>query len=233
MSKESGVLTEDGLRLLRLTEPVTESNCYVVWDHGDCMVIDPGGVGIAEPALQKWNSRPALIALTHGHCDHVGGLEALRRQYPEAMVVCSAACSLEMQDAKENMSRMMETFLYFKSGETRIVPYAPFTCQAADLTFDEELALPFGGGTLTFKRLPGHTAGSAVIGWRGRLFVGDYLLPGTPVITRMPGGSGEAYEECAKPWLSEIPDGTMLFPGHGEPFLMSGEVRRFHGLGDV
>ncbi len=69
-----------------------------------------------------------------------------------------------------------------------------------------------------------------VIRYDGYIFCGDYLLPGDRVVTRLPGGDGDAYEKYAKPWLKTIPDGTWIFPGHGEPFRMNREVREFHEL---
>lgn len=216
-------------KLERLIDPVTDSNCYVIRHGKTCMVIDPGSFRVLEPMLQKWNSCPSLVLLTHEHCDHIGGLNELRGKY-ETVVVSSSACGEGMQNARENMSRMMETFLYYKSGETRLVPYKPFTCRASDLMFYDQICLQFGGKPLWMKSLPGHTHGSSVIFYDGILFSGDYLLPGDRVITRLPGGSEEEYEKYARPWLSQIPDGTRICPGHGEPFLMSRKVREYHGL---
>lgn len=216
-------------RIHRLTDPVTDSNCYVICCEKECMVIDPNSFELLEPMLQKWNIHPSLVLLTHEHCDHIGGLNKLREKY-ETVVIASSACSAGMQSAKENMSRMMEMFLYYKSSETKMVPYQPFICRASDLQFYDEIRLQFGARPLWMRSLPGHTHGSSVIVYDGILFSGDYLLPGDKVITRLPGGSEEEYEACARPWLSQIPDGTRVCPGHGEPFLMSRKVREYHGL---
>ena len=125
---------------------------------------------------------------------------------------------------------MMETFLYFKSGEKTFVHYPPFQCEKADLTFTDQLSCEFGAKELELIRLPGHTPGSMVIRYDGCVFCGDYLLPGDKVVTRLPGGDGDAYEKYARPWLGKIADGTWIFPGHGEPFQMNREVRAFHDI---
>lgn len=210
-------------------EPVTESNCYVIREENSCMIIDPNDFQAIRGMLQKCNTMPKLVLLTHEHCDHIGGLNELRKAYP-AIVAATEACSEGIGNKTRNMSRMMETFLYFKSGEKKFVHYPPFQCEKADLTFNECLCCKFATKELQLIPLPGHTPGSMVIRYDGCLFCGDYLLPGDKVVTRLPGGDGDAYKRYAKPWLKAIPDGTWIFPGHGEPFQMNREVREFHEL---
>lgn len=210
-------------------EPVTESNCYVIREEDKCMIIDPNDFTAIRELLQKLGLMPGLVLLTHEHCDHIGGLNELRRTYP-VTVAATEACSAGIGNQTRNMARMMETFLYFKSGEKKFVHYPPFQCRKADLTFTDQICCRFATRQLELIPLPGHTPGSMVIRYDGYIFCGDYLLPGDRVVTRLPGGDGDAYEKYAKPWLKTIPDGTWIFPGHGEPFRMNREVREFHEL---
>lgn len=133
------------------------------------------------------------------------------------------------------MSRVMELYLYYKSGEKTLTPYEPFTCKAAETTFDKMLVMEFEGAQIRMEALPGHTAGSSLITYRELgeapvIFCGDYLLPDKKVVTRLPGGDTEVYEAYAKKRLAGIPNGTRIFPGHGEAFQMNDEVRRYHEL---
>lgn len=95
-------------------EPVTESNCYVIREEDKCMIIDPNDFTAIRELLQKLGLMPGLVLLTHEHCDHIGGLNELRRTYP-VTVAATEACSAGIGNQTKNMSRMMETFLYFKS----------------------------------------------------------------------------------------------------------------------
>lgn len=219
---------------LRLVNPVTGSNCYVIPQGGVCMVVDPNGMEPLEQLFQKWNTRPALVLLTHEHCDHIEGLNQLRDRY-DFVVAASGRCSQGIGNPRINMSRMMEVFLYYEGGQKQMVPYEPFVCKAADLQFGDEIRFQFGELPVCIKSLPGHTPGSAVIScgeppYGPMVFTGDYLLPDQEVITRLPGGSDEEYRKYTMPWLSGIPCGTEIFPGHGEPYCMNEEVRVFHGL---
>lgn len=212
-----------------LTDPVTTANCYIIPCGNDCLIIDPGNFTLLNEYLRKSSLHPKAVLLTHEHCDHIGGLNQLRADW-NVTVAASSPCSAGMQDTRENMSRMMELFLFYKSGETKLVPYAPFACAPADLHFSDTLSFSFFDLLFQMRLLPGHTHGSSVIICGSSLFTGDYLIPGEPVMTRLPGGSDVEYEQFAKPWLGRVPDGYQIFPGHGQPYLMNQEVKRGYGL---
>ena len=95
------------------TEPLAESNCYLQAEDGGCVVIDPNHPQGPLRVLEERGWSPELILLTHEHCDHTAGLEALRERYPAARVLASAACSSGLASTRLNMSRMMEVYLTF------------------------------------------------------------------------------------------------------------------------
>lgn len=217
-----------------LTDPLTTSNCYVIIGRESCLVIDPNRYDLLESLFHKCNKWPSVVLLTHEHCDHVSGLNQLRSRYPVS-VVCSEVCNSGIQNTRRNMSRVMELYLYYKNGEKEVIPYAPFVCEPAEVTFIDQYELPFEDIVLRLEALPGHTAGSSIItcevpGELPVVFTGDYLLPDEKVVTRLPGGSTEDYRQYACRCLAKIPDGIRIYPGHGQPFRMNDEVRRYHEL---
>lgn len=216
-------------RLLYRRDGLTLSNCYVLAEEGAALVIDPGHPRGAAELLERAGLNPEWILLTHEHCDHIAGLEGLRRGYPGARVAASGACSEGIQDARRNMSRMMEVYLTFRGAPG--TAYPPFVCRPADQTFSRETVLHWRGHTLRATALPGHSPGSAVLLWDGWvLFSGDYLIPGEQVITRLPGGSRADYEETVRPRLAALPAGLWIFPGHGDPYFLTEEAKKDYGL---
>lgn len=206
--------------LIRWTEPQAESCCYLLGEEGRAVVVDPNDPAGPLGLLEECGWTPELILLTHEHCDHMAGLEAMRARYPKARTIASAACSRGLQSTRLNMTALMEVYLSFR-GKPGIT-YPPFVCRAADVTYDAPQEFRWRGHRLRCVPLPGHTPGSAGIFFDDSLFFsGDYLIPGEEVILRLPGGSEEDYLARTKPFLDALPAGLKICPGHGEPFTLS------------
>ena len=212
------------MNLLRWTDPLAEANCYLLGENGAALVIDP-----CEPAgpiekLEQKGWTPTFILLTHEHCDHTAGLEAMRRRYPDATVASSAACSEGIQSKRLNMSGMMEVFLTFRGKPG--ISYPSFTCRPAGLTFAGRHELLWQGHRLACVSLPGHTPGSIGIFLDDTsFFSGDYLLPGETEQLRLPGGDAQAYARVTKPFLDGLTPGLRIYPGHGAPFILQRKNR--------
>lgn len=214
-----------------LTDPLTESNCYIFTSHNRALLIDPNNSDLIIPYLKEKELILETIVLTHEHCDHIGGLNTLRSS-GNVQVIASKPCSDGIQSTKINMTRMMESYLYFKSNGKLRVSYPRFTCQPADRSFSGTNYM-FSWHNFTFHCLlvPGHTPGSTCITVNGTmLFSGDYFIPGEDVITRLPGGDEQAYEQIGKQLLRELPTPIWTYPGHGLPFILTEEVKQHYGL---
>lgn len=211
------------------TDPLSDSNCYLLGEAGAAVVIDPGGAEGPIKVLESHGWTAELILLTHEHCDHMAGLDCLRERYPKACVVTSAACSAGLQDKRLNMSSMMEVYLTYhgKPG----VRYPAFICRPADVTYAQSWTGAWRGHSLRCAALPGHTPGSAGIFWdETTFFSGDYLIPGEEVILRLPGGKAEDYERYTKPFLARLAPGLRVCPGHGAAFTLTREDMSAYGL---
>lgn len=206
--------------LMRWTDPLTESNCYLLGERGRAVVVDPNGPAGPQALLERLGWTPELIFLTHEHCDHVAGLEPLRARYPQAKTIAAAACSEGLQSTRLNMSAMMEVYLTFRGKPG--VSYPPFVCRPAETACDAPRTFRWRGHRLRCVPLAGHSPGSAGIFFDGGIFfAGDYLIPGEQAVLRLPGGSEADYLAHTKPFLDALPPGLRICPGHGEPYTLS------------
>ena len=199
-------------------DPLTESNCYILAEENRCVIIDPGESEGLLRVLESRDWTPELLLLTHEHCDHMAGLEALRQRYPQAHYAATKRCDAGVRNARLNMSRIMEVYLYFRGKPG--IHYDPFTGREADEIIPDDAVLEWRGHTFRFVPLPGHTPGSSGIFLDEKtFFCGDYLIPDEEPIVRFPGGDAEAYEQVTEPFLRNLPRGILICPGHKEQFV--------------
>ncbi|MEG0804853.1 MAG: MBL fold metallo-hydrolase [Lachnospiraceae bacterium] len=216
------------MKIVTLVDELTESNCYLIEEEREVLIIDPNQYDKIYDYLCEYHWTPQMIILTHEHCDHIGGLESIRSTY-QIPVIASKACSEGIQSTKNNMSSMMEVYLYFKGKQG--VTYPSYQCRPADIIYEEQYEWTWKEHKILCKSIPGHTLGSSCI-WLDQksLFTGDYLLPQQQVITRLPGGSQEAYVKYGRPSLQKLQPGTHIYPGHGMDYSLTKEGMNDYGL---
>jgi glyoxylase-like metal-dependent hydrolase (beta-lactamase superfamily II) len=207
--------------LARPTIEVIESapfgqNCYVVWQDGrdDAIVIDPGFDWRAVfRVLESHHRRPAFILNTHGHVDHIAGNSALKQAYPDAPLVIGRNDAGALSNTDLNLSSSFGV---------------PLTSPAADLLADDGERLELAGFTFEVREIPGHSAGSVVFLCHGQApsfaFGGDVLFQGSIGRTDL-GGSYEQLMTGIFAKLLDLPDDTIIYPGHG-PATTIGQERR-------
>jgi glyoxylase-like metal-dependent hydrolase (beta-lactamase superfamily II) len=183
-----------------------QTNCYVVRaDEGsrDCVVIDPGLS--PEPLhdfLAERDLNPVAVLLTHGHADHIAGLNMLRKHWPGVPAVIHAGDAPMLTNPVGNLS---------------IVTGTPFTCEAADVIIDEEGPIEYANLRFEILHTPGHTPGGICLYCpeEGVVFAGDALFAGSIGRTDFPGGDYEQLIEGIREKLLNLPDDTTVRTGHG------------------
>ena len=179
-------------------------NCSVIGDETsrEAMVIDPGDdISRIVALLDKHKLAVKQIVITHAHIDHVGGAMKLR-------ALTGAPILLNENDYA--LLKMLDV-------------------QAAWLGMDAPEAVeidqsPAHGDTLRTGSIvanviftPGHTEGSICLYFpeEKKLIAGDTLFAGSIGRTDLPGGSLEKIMSSLKGKLLELPDETVVVPGHG------------------
>ena len=195
--------------LFRSGSGFLESNFYLlVPESGGVVLIDPGLRDI--PAFLVWLDAQQLdivaVLLTHEHADHCLGVNALAASRTFTLI-CSEACSQNIACSRQNFSRYHETVDEF------------VITHPASVVIDGD-RLVFSCIDLQFIETPGHSPGSICIAADQYLFTGDTLLNGNPTPLRFPHSSKGAYVASMLKLQPYITPGTLICPGHGQPFFI-------------
>lgn len=178
------------------------ANTYLTWDeiNHKGFIVDPGGFDdFLAGLIEKEAIELQYIILTHGHGDHIGGVEAYKERFPDAKLV---ACEAEREFLlNPNMNESAE--LCFK--ELRLT---------ADIYVNDGDTLTVGDMTLHFIHTPGHTPGGMCIYVGNALFSGDTLFKYSIGRTDFPGGDYEQIIKSIREKLFLLPDDTKVYPGH-------------------
>ena len=200
--------------------PIDEVS-YLIWrdDWPDYLAIDPYGYERIAEWQAEHGKRCAYILLTHEHYDHIGAVEELRKQ-DGCEVVASDACSLGAGDPRRNLSAFYDALMDLHGVKDWEPITERYAMAPAEIRFQGTYRLDFHDMLVVMVETPGHSPGSVCIEIWDMVFTGDSLLRDTPVITRCPHGSRKDYRQKALPYLQSVPKDRLIYPGHGEPFLM-------------
>ena len=184
-----------------------QTNCYIV--HAEaaktCAVIDPGYS--PERVLEfvdKLGLSVEAILLTHGHFDHVGGVEA---------IVKETNCALWMRESD---------YTQFKNPQNDFF-YPIHDCDFTEVRFcEDEEQIHAGGLTFTALETPGHTWGSVCYLCENAIFSGDTLFAGSCGRTDLPGGDWQTIMLSLER-LAELEGDYHVYPGLGESTTLDRE----------
>ena len=88
----------DHFDVFMLTLGPLGANCFILACDGRALVIDPGDeADVVAAAFDEIGALPQAILVTHGHFDHIGGVEALARRF-ELPVYVGAADAEQLAD---------------------------------------------------------------------------------------------------------------------------------------
>lgn len=188
--------------LRKFNDNQLDQNSYVISNKNQGIVIDPGFnfEGIIS-YLKRKNISDLLIILTHGHFDHIKGIENLAKEYNFDLMI----------SANDKLLLFDDNLNYAKSfGSSFTLPNLNI------IEVSESYRLDFLNEEIEFIETPGHTKGGICIKIRDNLFTGDTLFYNSVGRTDLYSGNQKTLFESMKKLTASIGNNAMIHPGHGK-----------------
>ncbi len=178
-----------------------ETNTYIVTDEatGETAVVDPSLP--EEILIQKFEGRNVkYILLTHGHYDHIGGVNFVK----------------EKTGAKVVIHKEEEEMLFDGNKNAYYSKYSsPMPAMSADILVEDGTELMLGNSKIKVLFTPGHTKGGVCYIFPDDrvMFSGDTLFRLTAGRTDLYGGDART-ELMSLAKIAELEGDYQVYPGH-------------------
>lgn len=179
-----------------------ENNNFLLIDEAskeavliDCTQED----GDIEKVLQEYDAKLKFILITHGHFDHVLGVNYFRNKYN---------CQVLLHEADKELVERLPEF-------AKSFGLPPAETQKIDEYIKEGDVIKFGQNEIKVIHTPGHSQGCVCYLINDDLFSGDTLFYECVGRTDLPGGSFKQIVSSIKEKLFVLDDNIKVYPGHG------------------
>ncbi|KEI96433.1 MBL fold metallo-hydrolase [Clostridium botulinum] len=175
---------------------IYNANCYLLIDQDKCAIIDPGG----DPEdiikiIEDNNLIPKFILLTHGHIDHVGGVEAIKDEYNIPFYI-----NRKDEDLIKEAEYIFGNFGKYKNADEYLVEGKEFQ---------------LGNFKIKAIETPGHSPGGMSFLVNNVIFTGDTLFRESIGRSDFIGGSHNTLINSIQSKITVLDPDIYVLPGHG------------------
>lgn len=183
------------------------ANCYLLWEGDHVLIVDPGS---KSPRIRELiairNGIVDGIYLTHGHFDHIAGVDILVDTYH---------CPVYINDL--DIPLLTNPYLNYSMDGQDVVVKAkanglrPGTNTIGHFTFD-------------LIDAPGHSEGSSLLLWYDTMICGDVIFQGSIGRTDLATGSNTKMFQTLQ-MVKTMDPNFIIYPGHGDKTTLAIELQ--------
>jgi len=194
------------MRIIKDDRNQMGTNSYLlIKDNKDCFIIDAASkLDSFQEIIDQEGLNLKYILLTHGHFDHILGVEDLHSKYG-AKIVAHKEEKDVLNKANINLSNMIGKII----------------------EFDADIYLEGDKGDFedfTYLFTPGHTSGGVSYQIDNHVFTGDTVFRASIGRTDFPGGDYDTLIKSIKDKIFTLDKGTVIYPGHGPNTTVEYEI---------
>lgn len=193
-----------------------ENNIYLVMDEKTkkAVLIDASSnIPEISKTIKDLKADVEYILLTHGHFDHIMGLNSLKETLNSKAVIHKDDLVIS-----DNINEY-----------TRLFGLPDSDAPSYDLYIKDGDIIPVGDMKIKVIHTPGHTEGGVCYLIDDKLFSGDTLFRESVGRTDLFGGSFEKLSDSIKNKLFKLNDKITVFPGHG-PITTIGYEKKYNEI---
>ena len=191
-------------KVIKLVLSMMQTNCYLIKENGHVLIVDPASSPNRILSNIEENEVVDGILLTHGHFDHIGAADALKKKLK---------CPIYVHEYDKRLAT-----------DVKIDRFMSDVVVKSEMSFYRDGLNQIGTFELNVLHTPGHTDGSVCIGYKQHLFTGDTLFQCSVGRTDLYSGSDSKLKQSLR-MLSELDAETLIYPGHGDCSVLDFELK--------